>query len=241
MHIIVTRPEADAADLMQQLRGLGHTVVSSPLLTMRPTTVALQLDGVQAVIATSRNALRAIAETPHLDKLQRLPLFVVGPASARLARELGFGDVTAGDRGARELATAVAQSCQASGGAMLYLSGDEVAFDMPSALAETGFDVRRQVVYEAVQALQLPEAVRADIRDGKADAVVLMSPRTAKLFGKLTVDAGVAEQARGIVHLCLSPAVASAVGSSAKRVMVADRPSSEEMLALVKELASNHP
>ncbi len=56
----------------------------------------MDLDAAQALIVTSRNALRALSAHRHLDKARKLPLFAVGEATAAAARELGFAEVTPG-------------------------------------------------------------------------------------------------------------------------------------------------
>lgn len=239
MHLIVTRPEADAAEMARRIETMGHQVSLAPLLDMRATGTRLDFAGVQAVVATSRNALRALADGPQLDEAKNLPVFVVGPASADLARDLGFSSVSAGTGGGRHLVPRITEACTPAGGPLLYLSGDAVAFDMGSALRSAGFQVRHQVVYEAVEAAALPAGVVAAIRDSEAAGVILMSARTAKLFVRLAGQAGVGNEARQLAHLCMSPAVAAALDEAPRRVLVANQPTSEEMLALVKELASN--
>ena len=75
----------------------GHEGVVSPLLIIEQIEdVALDLDGAQALIVTSRNALRVLAKHPALDAARGLPLFAVGEATARAARALGFATVIEG-------------------------------------------------------------------------------------------------------------------------------------------------
>ena len=239
MHLIVTRPEADAAEMAGRIEAMGHRVSLAPLLEMRPTGVPLNFAGVQGIVATSRNALRALADRPQLEIVKRMPIFVVGPASADLARDLGFTNVTAGTGGGRQLLPLIQQTCTTGGGPLLYLSGDAVAFDMGGALAGAGYDVRHQVVYEAVEASSLPGSVVAAIRASEVAGVIVMSARTAKVFVRLVQNAGAGGEAGQLAYLCISQSVADALGEPKPRVLVADRPTSEEMLALVKELASN--
>jgi uroporphyrinogen-III synthase len=239
MHLIVTRPEADAAEMAGRIEAMGHRVSLAPLLDMRPTGARLDFAGVQAIVATSRNALRALADGPLLEAVKRLPIFVVGPASAELARDIGFTTVTAGTGGGRQLLPLIEETCTTGGGPLLYLSGDAVAFDMGAALGDAGYDVRHQVVYEAVEASSLPGDVVSAIRGGEVAGVILMSARTAKVFIRLARKAGAGSEAERLAYLCISQTVADALGEPKLRVLVADRPTSEEMLALVKELASN--
>lgn len=242
MHFIVTRPEVDAGELTRRLETMGHRVTHAPLLEMRHTGVPLTFTGVQAVIATSRNALRALAAGPYLKDAIRLPLFVPGKASAALAASLGFTAVIAGDGGARELLPLIAETCRPDQGALLYLSGGQVAFDLEPVLASRGYDVRRQVVYESVAAEALPDAAVREIRAGAATGVILMSPRTAKVFVKLSDVYGLSEVAKQNLYICLSDAVAEALaGLGPEHVHIVSQPTQEEILALVKDLASNQP
>jgi uroporphyrinogen-III synthase len=242
MHLIVTRPVADAADFAQQLQAWGHRVSIAPMLDMSFTGAPLSFGGVQAIVATSRNALRALAAGPYLTEATRLPLFVVGPGSAALARETGFTRIIAGEGGAEDLAAEIPRHLTPDRGAILYLSGDTVAFDLAPALTRTGFDVRHEVVYRSIAAATLPSDLVREIRSGIDTGVVLMSPRSARVFRTLITEAGAECETVRLTYFCLSPKVAAALGSPApSRVAVASRPAAEEMLALVKDLASNHP
>ena len=61
MHVLVTRPEPDSLKLVGLLQKRGHTAQAAPLSTFVPLGLdAETLEGVTGLIATSRNALRAI-------------------------------------------------------------------------------------------------------------------------------------------------------------------------------------
>ena len=89
--ILITRPEPDASDWRTQFEARGAQVTIDPLLEIEllPPQTA-NLTGVQALIATSRNALRALQNSPILPQAATLPIFTVGPATTQLARDLGF-------------------------------------------------------------------------------------------------------------------------------------------------------
>lgn len=238
MHILVTRPEDDAAATKTQLEALGHHVSLAPLLKVELLADSIRLTGAEALIATSRNALRALARSSVAADANALPIAVVGKASAALAQELGFRDVISGEGGARDLLPLIVS--RLSGMDVLYLTGEDVAFDLGSALQTRGARVRRQIVYRTQAADALPASVVVDIAGGKLDAVLSMSPLSASLFARLALAHGVAKQAADLVHVCLSPAVAEALCPLAPRqVLIAAKPSTEEVLALVGEMASN--
>ena len=71
--------------------------------------MALPLEGAQALLVTSRNALSALATHRQLAEALGLPLFAVGEATARAAQGLGFADVTAGPGTGEALAKLVSE------------------------------------------------------------------------------------------------------------------------------------
>ncbi|MFA5949310.1 MAG: uroporphyrinogen-III synthase [Hyphomicrobium sp.] len=240
MHLLVTRPEGDGASLIASLEAVGHRVSSAPLLSIEPVEPALDLLDTQALIATSRNALKALAANPALAAAMALPLFAVGPATASLARSIGFSTVLEGPAGASELVRVIEAHATRNGGALLHLAGDRLAFDLRGALEAKGFRVRQEVMYRthAAQALN-PEVVDA-IRAGKIDGVILMSSRAATIFSDLAAKAGIRDQATGLCYICLSEAVAGGLAPlSPGRVYVARTPNLQETLALIARVAAD--
>ncbi len=84
MRVLVTRPKEDAEETAQLLAARGHQALVAPLLETRFFDgAALTLEGVQAVLATSANGVRALARrTARRD----VPLFAVGPQTAEAAK-----------------------------------------------------------------------------------------------------------------------------------------------------------
>lgn len=234
MHVLVTRPEEDAETFAAALRDLGHDVSLCPLLVVEAVPAALNLAGVQALIATSRNAIRGLVEGLSIDAARLLPIVTVGPGTAALARDVGFETVIAGPATAHDLASVIPAHFRPEAGALLHLTGDKLAFDLKGALEAQGFSVRQTTVYRTRAATALPVAVTRAIAGGTLDAVTLMSPRTAATFVDLAVSAGLSEPARALSYYCLSEAVAAALTPLAPpKVVVSALPNSQEMLALL--------
>src|SRR5436853_3743583 len=88
MRALVTRPRAESADLAELLAARGIDAVIEPLLDIRYRGgPAPDLTGVQAILCTSANGVRALA---RLTDERGVPLFAVGDASAARARNDGF-------------------------------------------------------------------------------------------------------------------------------------------------------
>src|SRR5512145_2562559 len=131
MRLLVTRPEPDAMKLGAVLEEAGHEAVIEPLLSVSfAEGDAVDLEGAQALIATSRNALRALKASPALPEARRLPLFAVGRATAAEARALGFETVVTGAGTAAELVTHIVSALDPATGLLGYLAVDTRATDL---------------------------------------------------------------------------------------------------------------
>jgi uroporphyrinogen-III synthase len=240
MRVLVTRPEPDARDEMEALAARGHEGVSAPLLVIELTKdVAIDLDDAQALIITSKNALRALAHHPALAAARMLPLFAVGESSARAARELGFIIVIEGPGNGAGLAELIANRADPQRGRLVHLAGETLAFDLKSALAARGFSVSAPVLYRAVPASELPERAVRCLRNGTLDGVILMSPRTARTFVALLERYGALTQGKHLVCYCISEAVAEVLAPRGFRVRVAANKREEDVLALLDSEAAS--
>jgi uroporphyrinogen-III synthase len=240
MRLLVTRPEPDASREAEALGSRGHQPVLAPLLTIEFTgPVPLQLDGAQALIVTSRNALRALAAHPELGAALTLPLFAVGEGSARLAQELGFADVTIGPGTGAELAALMLDELKPGKGAVVHLAGETLAFDLKGTLEKEGFAMRAPVLYRATPLREFPAEAAALLASGELEGVILMSPRTARTFAALFAALRPVRKARGLVCYCLSKAVADAVIALGVETRVAAGPREEDVLALLDSEAAS--
>jgi uroporphyrinogen-III synthase len=240
MRLLVTRPEPDAAREAEALEERGHEPVLAPLLRIEfCRDVALPLEGAQGLIATSRNALRALATHPDLVRARKLPLFAVGDATAAAGRELDFAHVTAGPGTAPALAALIADQAKPDAGALVHLAGETLAFDLEAALGKKGFTVRAPVLYRAIPAQELPQKTVNLLKSRALDGVILLSPRTARTFAELLARHDLVTQGTRLICYCLSEAVAEAVAPLGLVTRIAARPREEDVLALVDSEAAS--
>ena len=240
MRLLLTRPRTSNDRLAALLREHGHQVSLEPLLTLEFLPLGtVDCSVLQAVVATSSNALRAIGPGSELVKL---PLYAVGAATARTGREKGFASVEAGQAGARELAALLTARLRPGAGSILYLRGEDIAFDLETSLRSAGFNVESRKVYRAVPAGELSAAALSGLAGGKIDGVVLLSPRTTETYVHLARQAGLLERVRTLAHFCLSQRVAEPLARIEVNVIrVPARPTSQELVALVDLSATQSP
>lgn len=230
MRIAVTRPEEDAGPLTAKLEALGHDVVMAPLLTIRPRAgVEIPRLAWQAIAVTSANGIRALPAGHGLTPFRTI---AVGPQSLKAARAAGFAaEAHGGD--VDGLAGFIREALSPAAGPILYLSGAETAGDLAAQLGAAGFDCRRVVLYDAAPAGTLGTAGDA-LRKGAVDAVLLYSPRSAKIWRELVQRDGLAGAAARCLHLCLSRNVAGALPESWP-ARIAATPDEPAMLALLEQ------
>lgn len=240
MHILVTRPEADAAALKLPLEAMGHRVSLAPMMTISfENAEPVGVRDCTALIATSRNGLRGLEHqraklTPDIFKV---PLYAVGPGTAALAKTLGFMRVIEGPATAADLVPLLVRDLDPSKDILVHLAGDTLAFDLNDVLTPLGFCLYQPVVYRSVPVSALPPGVAQDIAEGRIDAIVLMSPRTAQTFVNLVMKQGLVQTARKTSYICLSAAVSNQLGAlQPVRTEVALKPNLEETLGAVRRL-----
>lgn len=237
MRLLVTRPEPDATTLKAQLIALGHEVLVEPLIRVAFDPLEeLELDDAQALIATSRNALRGLAQSPHASAARALALYAVGPGTAATARALGFETVLQGPKDADALVDFIVDRAEVFGGPLIYLSGEVKAADLGGELRRLGFHVQEPVVYRVTAAQKLAAAIVARFQAREIDGVLLLSPQTARTYARLIHAHGLTDTLAGTVHFCLSPAVARGLDPLASpRIAVATQPNLQSLLALVAQ------
>jgi len=237
MRVLITRPEEDAAPLASALGAHGIETISAPLMEIVYSDgPPLDLTGVQALLATSANGVRAFTRR---SSCRDVSVFAVGDATAWAAAEAGFATIESAAGDVAALADLVHRRVDPKDGALLHVAGTAVAGDLGGRLGAVGFDVRRAVLYEVRTAARLPETIRAALETRAVDGVALYSPRTAKTFVRLVSDAGLAGQCGSLTAFCLSDAVAEAIGGLVwRRVAVAGRPDQAAMIALISNASS---
>jgi len=212
MRLLITRPEEDGEALSKRLLAAGHEAILAPVMEIVAVDARLELEGVQALLVTSRNGARMLARaTPRRD----LPVYAVGDQSAALA-------------------TLVARSIDPKRGPLLHGAGSAQAGDLAQMLAAKGFTVRRTILYESRAKKALPDAAQRALKTGYVEGVLFYSPRTARVFGELAQEAGLGAGLGSLTAYCLSEAVAEAASPFAyKAYRVAKTPNEATLLALI--------
>lgn len=241
MHILLTRPERDVAALKARIEAIGCRVSLAPLLEIRFHAIAPDaLAGATAIVATSRNGLKALAQSEALVSARALTVFAVGPATALLAQNLGFKTIISGAGTGADLVPVIADYPDAGSGKIVHLASDHLAFDLAGALGDRGIALSAIPAYASVAAETLPDTAISELAAGTIDAVVLMSPRSAATWLRLTKLLPVKLALSNIAHVCLSQAVADVLsGVPGLTTVIADAPNADAIVSSVYRLAAS--
>jgi uroporphyrinogen-III synthase len=240
MHALITRPLEDAKPLADLLSARGVDCIVEPLLEIVPHDDArIELDGVQALLFTSANGVRAFAA--HSTR-RDIGVLTVGEGSAQTAREAGFKNVMAAGGDVDALVKLTIERLDPKAGPLFHGAGSVHAGDLQGKLEQAGFTLRRTVLYEAKTATAFSPEARMNLTLGGIDMVLLFSPRTARTFATIWNSSDKPSLAK-TAALCLSPAVSREIADLGwQRLETATQPDQPAMLALVEaEIARRAP
>jgi uroporphyrinogen-III synthase len=234
MRVLITRPEREATSLAQALRERRHEQVIAPLFRLQvlhpPEGFAATLAAAQAILVTSANGARALAEATEQ---RSKPVFAVGDTTATTTEGLGFSQVTSASGDAAALSDLVRMRLDPKAGPLLHVSAADVATE----LAPEGFEVHRVVLYEAREAEALPDSARAALEARAIDVATFFSPRASQLFVRLVSEARLADACRPITAIAISPAAAQPLAELPFiRTIAAERPTRQAMLDEIDRL-----
>jgi uroporphyrinogen-III synthase len=229
---LVTRPRGDAEALAAALAERGIETIVDPLIEIRYRRDTLvDLAGAQAVLCTSANGVRALAQA---STARHPPLLAVGDATAARARAEGFADVASAGGAVGDLVELAAAQLRPDGGRLVHVAGSEVAGDLAGALRRRGFAVDRVVLYDAVAASALGHASVDGFRARTIGYALFFSPRTAALFAGLATAAGIAAELDATTVVTISRAADAALAELPWRDRrIAAAPNQAALLATV--------
>lgn len=230
--------------MRSDLEALGCAVSIAPMLRVELLPIKIgDIGQTSGLIVTSRNAIASIAAAGLVAQLEGRVVFAVGPGTAAAAHEAGFSNVVTGPGNASQLCDLIVEKYRHHFGSpdqvqLHYISGEDIAYDCQAHLNAAGFDVCRVVAYRTVPAVDFPSGIEQSIQQGEVDGVILMSPRVACQFFALMKQKGLTIPTKRIRFFCLSEKVAAALPAErAKQAEIAQKPNSEEMLALIARFA----
>ena len=211
---LIIRPQPDADRDVALLMRYGVPALASPSMKRTHRTHELpESVNFSGIIMTSRNAVEAITKFDKVNadtgRWAKLPVFVVGPATAAAARDAGFSNIIRGTGGGAGLLAPISRyftekiGKQENGKSfntnlpLLWPSAVEISFDLVAALSTHGVAVQRLPVYQMIASAGLDSTITDKITEGAIAAVVAMSVRSVQIFRRNLDAAGKASSLAG--------------------------------------------
>jgi uroporphyrinogen-III synthase len=239
MRLLVTRPEPEAEETAARLRAMGYDVTVQPMLRVVFSPPPEDLPEPAALIATSRNGVRALAAWPVAAGWRRAPLFVTSEGTAATAAAAGFTDVRSGGADSAALAGRIVRDLDRTAGAVVYAAARDRAGALAGGLTAAGYDLRVVEAYRAEPVAALDPAVAAALREGQIDGVLFFSRRTAEAFVAAVSAAGLADLLGGIVLYALSDRVAQPLRALSSAIFVAPHPDWDGIAVMISAASAS--
>jgi uroporphyrinogen-III synthase len=217
--VLVLRPEPGASRTVERARNLGLDALAVPLFEIEAMSWEVPDPALfDAILLTSANSVRTAGV--GLRRLRGLPVYAVGEATAKAAREAGFDIAATGEVGVDRLLGSIDSELD-----LVHLCGED-----------------RREPNEAPQAITPIAVYRAkpidspDLSSAKDAIALVHSPRSAGRLAELV------SKRESIAIAAISRATARAAGRGWERVEYCAQPNDDALLALAARLCDKpHP
>lgn len=233
MRLLVTRPEPDAAETAERLAAMGHEVRLQPMLRVVLEPAPEVLPDPAALIATSRNGVRALAGWPAAADWRGRPLFVTGAGTAAEAAAAGFSDIRPGGADAPALAGRIAREMAPGAGPLLHAAGRDRTPALETALRAAGHDLRIVEAYRAEAVTSLDPAIAEELGGNRIDGVLVFSRRTAAAFAAATRAAGIADRLAATTIFAISDQAVEPLRPLARDIRIAANPDFDGIAVMI--------
>jgi uroporphyrinogen-III synthase len=204
--LVIVRPADRKAQTIESFRNMSFTLHFEDVLSYQPTSTPLpDISLYRGVVVTSIRAPQSIGPIPA--DLLSIPLYVVGDVSAKRAKDMGFRTLAAVAPTVEELRQTIRQSHEPVRGPLLYLRGDQVAYDLATDLKRYGYTVDEHIAYKTSRKTDLSTDCAALLQTGQVRAVLFFSRSSAAQFSNIIIKNEWQDRLSGVNALCLSPAV----------------------------------
>jgi uroporphyrinogen-III synthase len=225
--LVIIRPEPGLSETVAEAEKFGVSIISTPLFTIEPRRwIPPAPDRIDALLIGSANALRHGGDA--LEAFREKPVYAVGQATARAARNAGFRVAGTGEGRLQPVLDGLAgQSLR-----LLRITGEEhVAVTAPA-----GIDLVTRVAYASV-ARPMPESFAVALDEGAV--VLLHSAVTARHFAAECDRLGVRRS--HVALAALASRIAEAAGEGWAAVATAATPTDTALLALARDMCHFAP
>lgn len=220
--LIITRPLPGGMETATRASTLGIAAVPLPLQEVVAADWSMPEGDFDGLLIGSANAFRFASE--GLEQVSDLRVHAVGTQTAVMAEASGFRVASIGADGLQSVIDALPADNPLR---LLRICGeDRIALDPPQHV-----EIVERIAYQLVES-EITKGQAALLR--QPVCVALHSAASAQIFRSVCNDFGI--DLANISILAFSQRIADAAGAGWERVLVADKPSDDALLALAKPL-----
>ena len=180
MHILLTRPLEDSAEMISRFQFLGHKVSHLPLLSVNEIKYeSINFSDFKGIIFTSANAVKFL-DSKKIDK--KILCFCVGGATEKKARSLGLQNTIAAGGNIENLKELILQNFDKNDGKLLYVSGEIISANLDQLLKEEGYNIKRLINYKTTHTEKFDERFVNELKAKMPDIVYIYSQNSALSF-----------------------------------------------------------
>ena len=207
MRVLITQSAQDSRVSTAALEARGHQVLTAPLVTAeRPEVPKINFAGAQGFLVTSAEGARALADNVGV---RTFPVFADSEMTAASLRRFGFKHVEAAKDDSADLARLVERTITPAGGALIYACSTAAPINLSAMLSNMGFAVRPWPLYTLKRAEQMPDIVRAALKNRTLDAALFLSADEARAFVALVQRDELEPLVRELPCVAATPVVAA--------------------------------
>lgn len=229
---LVTRPEPDASLLAEKLRSKSLYPLVEPLFALRFSGKPPPVKNYQGLLATSRNAIRALEACGAAQNFSLFPFLAVGAETEREARAAGFQTVVSANQSAASLAELAERTFDPQGGPILYLASKQRKSALEETLGEKGFQIEIWEAYGTEPCSELRKATALALEERRIGTVLLFSERASEHFLRLG-QRFQQEILAAPIYACLSQQVAKPLSAAGLSVQIAHEAREDSLLKLL--------
>ena len=187
--------------------------------------------------AIAFTSLYGVVQAARLSAARDMPVFAVGPATAKAAKAAGFLNVASASGDVAALAALVLEARLR--GSVVHPCAAETAGDLVGVLNAAGIDARRIPVYRAETSTSLPSEIGKALACFDLFAALFHSPKAARAAAGLLMGGspltGIA--ALGLSSACLEPLA----NIGFEPLLASSAPNDDALLAALSRIAGRKP
>ena len=236
--ILLTRPHEDSHLMAQELAKHGVDSFIAPLFEIEFIPQAFEPNNFDAFIFTSKNAVRVYCQ--HYD-IRDKAVFAVGAATAELAKQLGFKQITTANGTVDELIKTITRSVTDYKLKLIHIAGEEVTGDLAQELLTSDLICKEIMLYRKHYVRNLHQETIAKISKNAFHGIVFLSPNTASAFNQLIEKHELCDSIKLCTAFCISKNTADKlIAKWWENIAVAKEPNQKALITSIIESYNNH-